>query len=441
MNRKFLVLICLMLLESCDKQEAKVNCSSESANKLISEEITKEVENKLADQKYTNTGEYILDKSKIRASLEQIKIVVESIRTTKEDPNSTKKFCSSILKVTIPNNMLTDAEKTKELLNKPKISDNARHLNIDNDINVFTKNDFEYSVQPTDDGKGLYVGSENTLAWIDLLQDITFSALYKPILEVEKAEEELLNTQKLKEEAVEEEAQKLEAKKLIALQNQKESEILKEELIDKQKAMASEHIPATINTPDKPEENNSLKLINQMINLAIENGNSNYESEMQSFINKADIPKPNKYKNDLARKKNEQGLEFFKNNQINEAVKLFNEAVQIDNTDPEILNNLGFSLISIGDVNLAEKVILNTLIISPNRKNAWQNLGDIYGIKNDVNKAVASYKNMFIFSKDRDKTYKAMQRLNEKEPMSPLSKNREVAMNWAYTTLIINLGG
>ncbi|POZ50023.1 lysozyme inhibitor LprI family protein [Methylovulum psychrotolerans] len=244
MNIKHLtpLLLSSLLLSACDKQTPEASCSSEAAYTLISQTIIDAVEKKTSDEKYTDTGEFIFDKAKIRASLGQLQIAVESVRTTKEDPNSSKKFCSGVLKVTIPASMLADADQAKGLQNKSKISEDARELDIDNNINVFTKKDFEYSVQPTDDGKELYVESENTL-WVSLLNDIASSALLKPILEVKKAEQIRQNAQEkqevenLKQEA---EASKLEAERLSALQEKQEADQLKQDLLAKQAVIAPE---------------------------------------------------------------------------------------------------------------------------------------------------------------------------------------------------------
>jgi hypothetical protein len=212
------------------------NCSSEVAHKLIAQNIIEAVEKQTANEKYTNTGEFIFDKAKIRASLNQLQIAVESVITTDKDPNSSKKFCSATLKVTIPTSMLADADQGRELDNKSKISQDAREFDIDDNINVFTRKDFKYDIQPTDDGKELYVGSENTI-WVNLLHDITRAALLKPILEVQKAEQAQQNAQKkqevenLKQEA---EVSKLEAEKLQALQEKQEADSLKRELLAKQ---------------------------------------------------------------------------------------------------------------------------------------------------------------------------------------------------------------
>lgn len=248
MNIKHLIvlLVSSLMLSACVNKITS-DCSSETAYKLIGQTIAEAVEKKTSNEKYINTGEFIFDKAKIRALLEKLQITVESVRTAQEDPNSSKKFCSGILKVTIPTSMLADADQAKELENKPKISQTARTLDIENNINIFTKKDFAYSVQPTDDGKELYVESENTI-WVEMLHDITRSALLKPILEVQKAEQARQNEQEKQEvENLKRETEifKLEAEKLSALHEKQEADRLKQELLDKQVAETAEQNSTT----------------------------------------------------------------------------------------------------------------------------------------------------------------------------------------------------
>lgn len=243
MNRKHLTLalVASLILAGCDKLSTSSSCSSESAHILIKQKLVEQVEKKVSEEKYSNTGEFIFDKAKIRAALDQLQITVESVRTTKEDPNSSKKFCSAVLKVTVPSSMLADANQAKEFENKPDISQSARTYDIENTANVFSKKDFEYSVQPTDDGKELYVESEVTV-WTAMLRDIVRSALLKPILEVQKAnqlqqeQQEKQRVENLKREA---EAERLEVEKLQAEQEKQAAENLKQELSSKQAATQS----------------------------------------------------------------------------------------------------------------------------------------------------------------------------------------------------------
>lgn len=131
--------------------------------------------------------------------------------------------------------MLSDAEQAREMKALEKISQYARKLNIDDSINIFTKKDVEYSVQPTDDGKELFVELES-LAWKNLLNEIVSSALLKPVFELEKTTENQKNEQvkqeveKLRQET---EQTNLESERLQAIQEKQEANELKKEWLDK----------------------------------------------------------------------------------------------------------------------------------------------------------------------------------------------------------------
>lgn len=127
----------------------------------------------------------LLDAAKVRATINQIKISIESIRTTKTDPNSTKVFCEGALKFTVPTEILSEAEKTRELVKGRKLSQDAQALNFENSADTFSKG-INYSVQPTDDGAKVFVEVENYKTFGSMLERIVGSALVKPLIE-EKA--------------------------------------------------------------------------------------------------------------------------------------------------------------------------------------------------------------------------------------------------------------
>lgn len=155
------------------KQGVSADCSSEQTQALIPNLIKEQTEKFLkTDEKlnapaFTNTFNKI-DLSKARATVEQIKISVENIRTVKEDPNSTKKFCKATVKLTMPTELLASIEKSVErvqaLDSKEKIfdlkkvaQDNGFELNA----NVATR-DFEYNSQASDDKKQVFVELEQS---------------------------------------------------------------------------------------------------------------------------------------------------------------------------------------------------------------------------------------------------------------------------------------
>ena len=69
--------------------------------------------------------------------------------------------------------------------------------------------------------------------------------------------------------------------------------------------------------------------------------------------------------------------------------------------------------------------------MSPGRATAWANLGEVFGARGDVSKAVACFSNTFRFSKDRSKTHQFMKKLNETEVVENVKQARAKAINWA----------
>lgn len=173
-------------------------------------------------------------------------------------------------------------------------------------------------------------------------------------------------------------------------------------------------------------------LIYEMINVSIKNENSNYETQLKELKNKNFKDKSVSDSTNLAaRKLNDEGLIYLRQNQLQDAIKSFKESNSLNNKDVEVLNNLGYALLMNGDLKSAEIALLDALILSPERKNAWSNLGDVYSGNNDKTRAIACYKNVIIFSKDREKTSKTMQKIVDSNKDLPSSKNREIAIAWA----------
>ena len=181
----YLIVLIPLVLSGCGKPVAK--CTSEEGIELVGQIVSEQAEKILAENKFDD-GTFMFDKAKIRATLDKIQITIESIRTSKEDPSSTKVFCEGEIKLIIPADMLNSAEKGKELSGGPKLSKYAESLGFDSNANAFSKK-IEYNVQPTDDGKKIFAELENVAPMADLLDEVVAAALLKPLLESRKAEQ------------------------------------------------------------------------------------------------------------------------------------------------------------------------------------------------------------------------------------------------------------
>jgi len=78
------------------------------------------------------------------------------------------------------------------------------------------------------------------------------------------------------------------------------------------------------------------------------------------------------------------------------------------------------------------------LTMSPDRAAAWENLGEVFGLKGDVSRAVACFSNAYRFSKDRLKLHQYMKKINEQEDVKNIKQARAKAINWAEKSYLNN---
>ena len=187
---------------------------------------------------------------------------------------------------------------------------------------------------------------------------------------------------------------------------------------------------------NKPENTSSLDtpqiMVMRILEYALDDGGLSHESEIQQTkLQIESLHKPAIGKKKAARAINDKGLAFFKNYDFNNAVKMFEEANELDKSDVEIVNNLGFSYLKQGNLDSAQQAIILALTMSPGRATAWANLGEVFGARGYLNQAVACFSNTYRFSNDKLKTHQFMKKLNETEVMENVKQARAKAIRWA----------
>jgi tetratricopeptide (TPR) repeat protein len=186
-----------------------------------------------------------------------------------------------------------------------------------------------------------------------------------------------------------------------------------------------------------PSTGDPSKLIRNLLNFAVDNGGINHESEIQQIVTQiTSLPKNKNGNKKLARSLNDKGHAFLKDEDFENAIEMFQQAHTTDPFDIEIVNNLGFANIKADNLDDAEKYLLETLVLSPTRSTAWSNLGDVYALQDQENKAIACYANMYRFSKNRLNTDKFIRKVNASEDVESLKTAREKAIrlanSWFY---------
>ena len=179
-------------------------------------------------------------------------------------------------------------------------------------------------------------------------------------------------------------------------------------------------------------ESTAHSMVMSMLEYAMNDGGLSRESQIQETkLQIEGLTKPTKGNKKIARSINDEALMLFNNNDFESAVKKLTEASRMDPSDVEIVNNLGYSYLKQGNLDLAQQSLITALTMSPGRSPAWSNLGDVFAIKGDISHAIACFSNVYRFSKNRVRTHQFMKGLNEKEDVATLKQARSIVIDWA----------
>jgi uncharacterized protein YecT (DUF1311 family) len=170
------------LLSSCGV--AASGCGSDSSREVITavvrEQMAKAAEAELA----LEDGSRMSAASKVRATVAELKVLIEDIRTTKKDPDSTRRFCAGTARVVIPLAMIQDADQTRKLLDLSNVDSLLEEAGLKRSADALTF-DLEYSVQPTDKRDKVYGEVEGTSLKFGALGQVVGAHLARD--EVERA--------------------------------------------------------------------------------------------------------------------------------------------------------------------------------------------------------------------------------------------------------------
>ena len=185
MKFKFLALIgCMLLVSGCDKVQSMtggiVKCDNETAKQLVVESFSKTLSDISAERvkEIIDTENVTVDMGKLRSTLQQITFNVNDVRTNNSDPNSNKQYCATEFVVKIPAQIIKDADAARAVYNENNIAQAAVLSDLSFEANQLKK-EIEYLVQPTDDGKKVYVTLENPDALAYFVRDIAVDSLVK----------------------------------------------------------------------------------------------------------------------------------------------------------------------------------------------------------------------------------------------------------------------
>lgn len=198
MKLTWLAPVALFVVAGCSQLTGKSNdCSGVDASAVTIDIIRDQVRKLVSKQEGDAPA---LSRSKIRATVQQLKLTLEDVRTTKDDPNSTKQFCTGRMKLVAPAEMVSDANETREMAGLNSIEDLAETANVEANANAFTA-DVEFNVQPTDDGDKIYAQLESGDEAIGFVAELVKDHLLKSAVAGAKAEQDRIGAEQQAAEA------------------------------------------------------------------------------------------------------------------------------------------------------------------------------------------------------------------------------------------------
>lgn len=179
----------------------QVECSSSEAVSttidLLKEALAKQTFSKASGTENAQA----VSKSSIRAAIAQIVFTLQDVRTTRKDPNSTKRFCEGTLKIRFPAEDLTNADDARSAAGLGTVTQLADANDVDREADTFSAK-ADYDVQPTDTGDKLFSETETKSPIMNVASEVLASSLLHNVLQQAAAvQQQQQQTQQAQENA------------------------------------------------------------------------------------------------------------------------------------------------------------------------------------------------------------------------------------------------
>jgi len=167
--------------------------------------------------------------------------------------------------------------------------------------------------------------------------------------------------------------------------------------------------------------------------------NARDKDKIATAVSRIDaLNKPSKGDKPKARKLNDQALILMKQSKDSDAVPLLQEAHRADPSDVEVVNNLAAAVLNTSfatyDFSKAKELLVDTLLLKPNRHIAWANFGYLYAMEGNESAAINCYINFYQFAPDKQKAFKALTNRRD-DPNPVLSRVFATACEYISTAM------
>jgi uncharacterized protein YecT (DUF1311 family) len=167
--------ILMLTLNGCSGK-VEVECGSSATISAVEEMLQKRLDDSVRNQLDTEGSIDGYDSAKLRSGTRQIKVSLEDVRTIKNDPDSSRKFCSARIQLALPNNVITAADSARMIAKLDDVKKLAHQNRIERSGNRYGR-ELEYSIQPTDDGKKIIAETDEESSLFTFLTELFSSYL------------------------------------------------------------------------------------------------------------------------------------------------------------------------------------------------------------------------------------------------------------------------
>lgn len=175
-------------LTGCHRKP-ELTCSTETSvqltQSLLADNLEADVMRRIKADMNANGNHY--DLTQVKSLLRGVQFGLGDTRTDRAEGTSTRLQCASTVTVQLPANLIQDADAVvAQRQQGGTVSDRA----IQNDVNLEgnqIRQDLNYTLQPTDDGKKLVGEAQNAQGLITFLGGVIFDALQKSHLDAQNA--------------------------------------------------------------------------------------------------------------------------------------------------------------------------------------------------------------------------------------------------------------
>lgn len=169
----------------------KVECGGEATIAAVESMFQKELEKSVRNQLDAEGSLEGYDSAKLRTGTKKVKVTLEEVRTVRDDPDSSRQFCSARIMLKIPDNVIEAADNTRALAEMDNVKKLANQNRVERSGDKYGM-ELEYSIQPTDDGTKLIAETDGDSSLFIFLTELFASYLLSDevrnnVIEAEKA--------------------------------------------------------------------------------------------------------------------------------------------------------------------------------------------------------------------------------------------------------------